>query len=360
MATLTLLFVAQRPAFLIAGSFLCAAHVFFNYWHVRINKNQILIFVFVCALFMPGLINMNHGLSPVFYFFSTVAVFFTAKAVAQYPPTVLLTAFRIVYSLAILAISWALYVYWEYAEPFGEVILGSSTNGIPSYLIVLQIGLTLSTYLVRGRLPVVSPLLTGAVAFFGNGRGSLIVAGLIVIASLFFNLVLTGALRSTKRIVYVALFFSIVVALVWKGEVLLDLLVSHTKLSVGLADTNRLEILDQYIGKLTPWSLLAGADYSGTVIESEYRGNPHIAYIRTHSFYGLPMTLLALTSPLFVFFGGKIWSARLLFFIFISLAAIRAVSEPIFFPALLDFFYFLYFFLYYRYARSMGEKRALS
>jgi hypothetical protein len=96
---------------------------------------------------------------------------------------------------------------------------------------------------------------------------------------------------------------------------------------------------------------LFGADYSGTVIEYEYFGNPHIAYIRTHSLFGFPLTLLVLLSPGFLLLARKALADKMVFFVFIGVVAFRALSEPLFFPTLLDFFYFSWFLMYLKQAR---------
>jgi len=346
IALIMLMFVLQHPVVLIAGSLICAGYAIYSYWPIGVKNGQLILFFTCLTLFLPGFIKPEHGFSPIFYAFSTVSVFFAAKAISNYSNYVFLAAFRIIFIFSILAIALILYAYWGHPEPFGEVIEGSSTNGIPAYLIVLQIGLSLCHFLVRGQLPLLSPILTGSVAFFGNGRGSLVVAGIIISVSFIFNLALNNKQSRARKAIFVFIFCLIVLILTQHGAELLDLLTSYTKLSVGLEDSNRLNILNQYINKLNPWTVFVGAEYHGTVIEYKHNGNPHISYIRTHSFFGLPLTLLAIASPLLVLFYKKPFKLRLVFFTFISLAAIRAGSEPIFFPTLLDFFYFLYFFIY--------------
>jgi hypothetical protein len=280
--------------------------------------------------------------------------------VTRKPPVVLLAAFRWMYWAAIVAISWVLYTFWGFPEPLGMVIEGSSTNGIPAYLIVLQVSLSLVTYLAHGRLPFVSTLFTFAVAFFGNGRGSLVVAAILIAATLVLNAIVVGRDKPQWRLAFRLGFVVVVFGIAIWGQELLELVTAYTKLSVGLVDTNRLEIWDQYARKIDGFTLIFGADYAGTVIEYEYRGNPHITYIRTHSFFGLPLTLLALASPFFVLLARKALSAKLVFFVFIGAAALRAFSEPLFFPTLLDVFYFSWFLMYFRHARSDLERSATS
>lgn len=352
LAMILLAFAIQLPIMLAAGASICASYALVHYRSACISNTQLLFFVLISALFIPGIINFYHGLSPAFYYFSTVASFFAAGAVTRHKPEVLIAAFRLVYWGSVVLILIILYKYWGYVEPLGMVITGSSTNAIPAYLLVIQIGLSLCNFLVHGRLPMFSPIATGAVAFFGNGRSSLVIAGTIIVVSLFFNLRLIGSMSRKHQIIFILILTSVALPLILNAQELSDLLFIYTKLSVGLVDENRLEILNEYWGKIEPWTFIFGADYAGTVIESVYLGNPHIAYIRTHSFFGLPLTILAMISPIFVFLSRKVLLAKLVFACFIGLAAIRASSEPLFFPTLLDFFYFTYFFLFFRYAPS--------
>lgn len=347
-------FVLQHPVSLIAGTLICAIYAFGYYRFAKIGIDHVLFYAAICMLFLPAFFKPYHGMSPIFYFFSTVSVFFAAKAVTQYSPDVFLGAIRLIYAFAVIAIALALYINWGQPEPLADVIPGSSTNGIPAYLIVIQIGLSLSNYLARGQMPLVSPLITGVVAFFGFGRGSLVVAALIIVISIFYNLLLINSASRSRKVFFPMFLVAAILGLSIGGDDLLQLLDSYTKLGAGLVDTSRLEIWEQYIDKINPWTLLFGADYAGTVIEGQYQGNPHISYIRTHSLFGLPIMLLALASPAFLFLSKKTITAKIICASLISMAALRAATEPILFPTLLDFFYFTYFFLFFRYAPDYG------
>ncbi len=350
MTLIFLSFAAQQYIFLIFGSFFCAFYAVVKYSSNCIRSSDLFIYALIISLFLPAFLKPNHGLTPAFYVFSSISVFFAAKAASYNKIETFLIVFRIMYALSIITIGIILYRYRDYVEPLGMVIEGSSTNAIPAYLIVLQIGLSLSNFLTHKQLPVLSAVTTGVVAFFGNGRGSLVVAGLIIIATLIFNAVAVS--RQRQRILHFTFLAVAATCLIIYFEEIFDFFYSYTKLSVGLDDGNRIEIINDYMGKMNLYSLIFGADYSNTVIDYKMHGNPHIAYIRTHSFFGLPLTLLALLSPALVFLSRKKMIEKAVFFVFIGLAALRATSEPIFFPTLLDFFYFTYFFLFFRYATN--------
>jgi len=353
-------FVLQRTPLLVAGTLLCAFYACASHLRSRISHDQLIAFILACALLLPAFFKTYFGLGPPFYFLSTICVFFAASALTRHPPAAFLVAFRVIYAVSVIGIAWALYVYWDLPEPLGEVIEGSSTNGIPSYLILVQVGLSLSSYLVLRRLPLLSPLLTMAVAFFGYGRGSLVVAALILFLSIVFDLSLLKFAGRVRRYALPLLVLVALAALAWHADELTELLLDYTKLGIGLVDVNRLEIWDQYVDKIDAWTFFFGADYSGTVIETERAGNPHISYIRTHALFGLPATLLALASPLAVFLSSKTWTAKLVFAGFLAAAALRAASEPILFPTLLDLFYFSYLFLFFRYAPHRPARRRIA
>lgn len=360
MTAIMLAFISQIQYLLVTGACLCALYSFSALSVQSLKRSECCLIVLSCTLFMPGFANPNHGLVPVFYFFSTVAAFFAAMTASRLHPLVLLKAFLWMYWASVATIAWALYTYWNHPEPFGMILEGVSTNGIPLYLILLQINLSLTAYLAHRRLPVVSTIFTFATAFFGIGRGSLVVAALIIAFTLIFNVFTSEREKQHGRKIPTLLIFLVVVIGVLRGEYLLELVTNHTKLSVGLVDANRLKILSQYIDKVDAFTLLFGADYTGTVIESLHNGNPHISYIRTHSFYGLPLTVLAILSPGLVLLAAKAFKPKLVFFVFISLAALRAITEPIFFPTLMDFFYFLWFLMYANHAMPTRVRPIIS
>jgi hypothetical protein len=351
-------FVAQMPAGIVAGTLALGVYALASGGFRGLRAEHWLLACVVLLLFLPAFVKPYHGLSPGFYLLSTVVCFFAARRFSDHDPRVLLAAWRVMFVTALLLVAAVLYIYWGEPEPFGLVIEGSSTNGIPAYLIIVQIGYSLAFFLQHERLPVWPTAATFAVAFFGNGRGSLVVAALLIVLTLLINLFARGQGSRVQRAAFLVFLALLGLLMLRFGGELIELVVAYTKLSVGLVDTNRLEIWDQYAAKLDASSLLLGADYAGTVIESEYRKNPHIAYIRTHAFFGLPVTTLALLSPFLALCIRRAWGHRLVFFGFIGLAALRAASEPLLFPTLLDFFYFSYFFMLFRHAPT--SRRTLS
>ena len=348
-------FVLQRPETLLFGGVLCAVYAASNRKSFRVKWSELFVVLIVALICGFSVLSFNHGLSPIFYLFSTFAIFYAAMHFNSSSIKELSLSLRIVFWLAIFAIGWVLLKYWDFPEPFGEIIPGSSTNGIPSYLIILQIALSLAVFLERKRLPITSPIFTLAVAVFGLGRGSIVVACIILTSSIVINFSLNQMTRTTRLAIMLLMALAVLIVLFVFGSyfdygLINDNLVGQTKFSEGLLDPYRAEIFDEYLSKLDYFSLLFGADYSGTVIATQYDGNPHISYVRTHAYYGFFGLLFVVFSPMLILLSNKKLLYKFVFLSFILFALIRALSEPLLFPTLLDFFYFSYFFMFFRYA----------
>jgi hypothetical protein len=346
-----ILFAMQSIYTLIAGTVLCVLYVTVSPHQTILTRNMLTIMACASLLFFPAFFKPYHGFSPIFYMFATLVNLASADKLARNSAHVLMRSFQATYWFSVFLIAIVLYRYWGDPEPFGRVIEGSSTNGIPAYLIVLQVGLSLTSYLATNRLPIIPALCTGVVAFYGAGRGSLVVAALLISGTFVLNLIPNDD-KLKYKFAYYGLFLVATAVLILYGGVLFDYISRYTKLSVGLVDENRIIIFRQYLEKIDTTSAILGADYSGTIIEYSYRGNPHISYIRTHSFFGIFVTIAAILSPTVVLFSKRRIHVTFVFFFLIGAVALRAYSEPILFPTLLDVLYFSYFFIFFRYAAT--------
>ena len=352
---ITVAFALQSPLTLIGGTLLCLLFVF-RYRHLLPLRSGVTTpALLVMVLFSPAFFKPGHGFSPIFYLFSTVVTFATAYVITRFSARTILFAANILYwSLAVVVLI-ILAVYWGSPEPFGEVIEGASTNGIPAYIIVIQLFLCTITNVVAGRAPILTPAITFMIAFYGNGRGSLIVGALLLLGSLVINL-FPRKIPLFYRATLFALSIAVMAVIIINAAEIVDYLSRFTKLSVGVTDYNRAGILESYLAKINPVTFFFGTDYSGTPIDFLYEGNPHISYIRLHSFFGIFPLLMAILSPAIIFFAKGGWMLKLPILFFICLALLRAASEPILFPTLLDVFFFAMFFIFFR-AREAAEVR---
>lgn len=361
LVLLIMAFVLQRSETLFLGGSLCAVYAIFSAKDFYLENDQFLAALIVLFLCSFAALSFKHGLSPIFYLFATFSAFYAAKHFSDLSVGKISKCLEIVFWLGIFGIGVVLWKYWGYPEPLGEAVPGASTNGIPSYLIVIQIALSLIVFLNVGKLPIWSPVFTVAVALVGLGRGSIVVS----VAILFFSIIVNFFLIKNKPLKKLLIFFLSVLCFVFlwlffefylNVDLFFDELIEGSKFSEGLLDPYRAEIFDEYIRKLDLSSVFLGADYAGTIIESRYDGNPHISFLRLHAYFGLAGLLLVVLSPLTILISDKRLLYKFVFFSFVSFAMIRAISEPIFFPTLLDFFYFLYLFIFFKYAPAIKVK----
>lgn len=357
LVALLFCFALQQPGSLILGAVLCAIYALVKWDFSPISLYQSLVIVFLILIFLIPVFRQDHGFVPVFYLFSTVCAIFAADRFSSFPLSHVRHCLEVVFWIAIFGIAFGLALNWEAAEPLGELIPGSSTNGLPSYLIVLQIALSVSVFLEKNKLPIFSALATLTVAIFGVGRGSIIVALLIVSFSFIVNYFV--AKHGAEKSISVRLFFGLIFLSATLGTVFytwhlgfMDEWIEGSKFSIGILDSHRGDMLSGYLGKMDVWSLLFGTDYSGTSINNIYGGNPHSSYIRIHSYYGFFGLLIVAISPVAIFFANKEFFSKCVVFVLVILVLVRAVTEPILFPTLLDFFYAFYFFVFWKHAPS--------
>lgn len=358
LLALLVLFALQQPEALAVGAGLCACYALVRWDGCSVDSHRLMIGLCVILICLVSVFRLNHGFVPVFYLFSTVSAFYAAERFCLSSLTHVRICLEVVFWILVVGIATGLALHWEAAEPLGELIPESSTNGLPSYLIVLQVAFSISVFLEKNKLPVLSAMATFVVAIFGIGRASIIVSLVILLLSIFVT-IFVGREHAGRKMFFGGLFVGFVflfVVLVLAGYTA-DFSVLHdwiegSKFSSGVLDSHRGDMLSDYMGKLGTWSLLFGTDYSGTSINTIYGGNPHNSFIRLHSYYGIFGLFLVALSPFAIFATNTRLACKCIVFVLVLLVLIRAVSEPILFPTLLDFFYALYFLVFWRHAPS--------
>lgn len=357
---LLVLFALQRPETLAAAGLLCALYAAFRTRLATMSFHILEIALFAALTLITAIaaleLGLNRGFSPVFYLLSTLSAYYAAKKFASSPLKRIRRSLEVVFWLAVIAIAVGLYLYWDAPEPLGEIIPGSSTNGLPSYLIVLQVALAIAVVIEVGALPVLPAIATFVIAVFGLGRGSILVAALILAFTCIFNIFFgrgpwSGKIFRRWMIVWLSGAF-IVCGYLWQAGIFNLHLVETKWAAMGLSDPHRATMLSDYVSKLDGWSVLFGTDYSGTSIEALYGGNPHNSYIRLHSYYGIIGLCLVPLSLFAMLASNKCASIKYAVFILVLLVLLRATTEPILFPTALDFLYFLYFFMFFRHSPS--------
>ena len=347
-------FAFQTPIAIASSYILTAVYILSEKKYITIKSDDTLVFAVGVLICLPAAANFNHGITPIFYLTVAPLIILAAQHFSKNEHEHIVLCLKYFYWIFVFAIAIGLAAHWDDPEPFELIIPGAGGNGLPSYLIVVQIGYSLTSYLKDNRLPISSSIATLLVAFFGLGRGSMITSALILLFSVVMNASISKQdRRFTFRAGVPALLF-IAVYLYNNYEEIrstLEILIESSKFSEGVLDEHRGRIISDYLQKIDIWAFVFGASYDGTSIVQYYGGNPHNSFIRVHSFYGIAGLIFVLTMPIFIAISNRLLTQKIMAICLISFALIRATTEPIFFPSTLDFFYFFYVFIFFRFAQ---------
>ncbi len=353
LSLVTIAFMFQKPETIALAYFFFAMYVFSS--KIKIARAHFIIWAFTSSIFVIAALSKNFGFTPFFYLIGTPALILAADKFASRPLTLVVNTLGIYYWLFCIATFIGIFINRDSPEPLEGLIPGTSTNGIPSYLIVVQVAYSLIFFLKYERLPILSSITTFVVAVFGLGRGSMVVGALILLFSIFMNAILS---KNNRRFIIffgsIASLLSILYFYINSEEILsmTEELLSGSKFAGGVLDEHRGLMIKDYINKIDIWSFIFGTDYADTSIEKYYGGNPHNSYIRAHSFYGLG-ALICIVIPIILVLGSSRFNLdKIIAIILILFALLRATTEPIFFPSVLDFFYVFYFFAFFRFSKK--------
>jgi hypothetical protein len=354
------LFIIQLPAAIASSYLIGLLFLAFSISSFELKSKYVQAYVLLLIFCLPAATTFNHGLTPLFYLiFSPSIAFFVIHFTGNTLEHVV-NVLRNVFLAYILFVAAVLFFNWGEREPFGAIFYWSSTNGIPAYLIILNIAYSIAYFLKYNRLPVIAAALTTIVAFFGIGRGSIVCGSLVLLLSIFVNLFVVKSKQDMALAPKIALILLIpALTLIYNHADLIsrqyEMIAEGSKFEQGVLDVHRGYMLSDYLDKLDALSLFIGTSYEGTSIDLYYRGNPHNSYIRVHSFFGL-FALFAVFAPLFLMLlSHKDRTQTIIIFLLVTVALIRAATEPILFPTPLDFFYIMYFVLYFRFARQKND-----
>lgn len=240
--------------------------------------------------------------------------------------------------------------------PLENMIFDSSSNGITSYLIILQANYSAYNFIVHRRASNVTALLTLIICIVGYGRGSILAGTAIVLINILSYITWKSYLSALMRIVSV-LSVVVLVALFYSNDIA-DFVEANTKIGSGLFDETRERMLNDYSGKIDTVTLITGADYEGTSINTDFRDNPHNSFVRAHHIFGLPYLLALALFPLALLRVKQDLSVKLFCAAMLIAVIFRSSTEPVLFPTVFDFYFFAFCFGLTGRATSRAEARA--
>ena len=355
-----ILFAFQRPYTLLSCYLIAALYVLFRWDYISISRSVLAYYLWAVCLCLPAMSLFNHGSTPfVYLLFSPILILFASLYANQSIIAITSSLSRAFWILAILTLS-VVFKNGDMITPLEGLIPGTSTNGIPSYFIVLFVALAISSLMSSGRIPVAASLATFVIALIGVGRGSIIVGAVLLLFSLSFRLTRSKMRSGYKSFIILSATLVLAAFTAYhfnEISIIYETIITGSKFENGILDEHRGRMISDYVAKIDGLPLILGADFIGTSIAERYGGNPHNSYIRVHAFYGL-WGVLCVFLPLLLVAVKKIdWRLKFPILFLIGCALIRASTEPLFFPSLLDFFYFLYFLMFYYHYHSLATLR---
>lgn len=222
--------------------------------------------------------------------------------------------------------------------PLTDIIPNSSANGVTSYMVLLQANYCIVNYAHMRRTSLLTALATLAICIVGFGRGSILSAAAIVVVGLACRFSL--ARRGRANLVALAILITGAYLAVRYAEQIHIFVSVNTKIGSGLFDVHRYRMINEYLDKIDAVTLWTGASYAGTSIVSEYNNNPHNSFIRAHYIFGVPYLALLFAIPPYLIHAAHARSVKVYAACLWAVVMFRALTEPILFPTLLDFFFF--------------------
>ncbi|NIJ63630.1 hypothetical protein FHR20_000561 [Sphingomonas leidyi] len=242
--------------------------------------------------------------------------------------------------------------------PLEDMIEGTSSNGITSYIVCLQINYCVANLHARGRAAPLTSAITFLICVVGYGRGSILAGTAIMLISLLF------AFRPLPRIYAIAttavLALGSAFLIAENYQLIYDYAANNTKLGNGLYDEPRAAMIEEYWNRLSGFNILFGASFDNTLIDRFFNGNPHNSYIRGHHFLGLFYILLMGLMVLRPLFSRISITEKAFHIAMLGTLLLRASTEPILFPTPFDVMYFSMFLLFGRPSQASLARRPAS
>lgn len=343
---MTGLLLSAIVAFALQSQWLLAAYMLIALVVLMVNIKQLgnmdgkvrifsLILIFLLTVILP--VSVFRDATALAHY-AVVLVSLGVAYVITRDPEMYLSASR--WSLIAVQLTIIIYLYFVGLDnfPLENMLPDSSSNGVTSYLILLQVNYSIVNFVLRRKTGIATAFITLGICVIGYGRGSILAAVGIVFLCVVFSLPQKSL---PFKIVYLLSIFGVGIgATLAFGEDIIGFIDSNTKLGSGLFDMARAQMTMDYVRQIDGVSFLIGADYEGTSIAQEYNNNPHSAYIRAHHIFGFFYLLLMLLMPAAIMWKGHVLSIKLFAGLMLVLLLFRSATEPLLFPTVFDLFYF--------------------
>lgn len=337
---LTILAIAVRHPAILVLQVISSAYVIYRNRAGLINigseeKMFGILIIFSCVAMLP--ISLLRNPNSAFHFI-TVFIGIISAAALVYKPDRFVGSLKIILSIYQFFILIYLFFFGAEEFPLDHLLEQSSSNGLTSYLICLQICYLIANICVFSRAGIITPAVTLWISTVGYGRGSIIASAMILAVALAYDALLTS--NRKLRAAYMLGFFVILGYLLYNYDSISSFIFENTKLGSGIFDVERYIINTDYWSRINGINILIGVDYKNTVIERFYNGNPHNTFIRAHNIFGIFYLASIGAAILFTFVKRSLDTRDVFIGTLILIMLSRAFTETFLFPTPLDAMFF--------------------
>jgi hypothetical protein len=316
---------------------------------LKSSYSLILGYVFIALVFVLMLFGFfstfwtgmrNYG--ALFVFLSSIGVAWSSLEykLSKY-------SFEYPFYLILIVTFWLIFLGYD-KNSFNDLLAVGSRNVYSSILLAFAFGYLFSRYYRGFQSSILLAILVLLSSLFLYSRTG------ISLSFVFLSLVLYQRLKFRVSVFISSVF--LIFAYVYIDD-LLFIIESYSNFTKGV-DSERYEIWHSYLSQLNGVDLFFGANLSeNSYISNYFKGNPHSAYIRLHSYFGVGLFLLI--SIIFLSLYLSFRDKRFLFFIISVVFLFRAAFDPIYFIWIFDYlFYPALFYVFFKryYARNSLNK----
>lgn len=279
----------------------------------------------------------NYGWSEYRSVF-TVFVFVSGLGVAWYAVEFRKTwvFFELPFFLFLIVTLWLILVEGYGAAEFNRILTGSSRNVYSGILLALASGYIFSREYAGKPISVTLFFLVFFISIPLYSRNGIFVSFVLLLCVLWRRSVLAVCVMGVVSLV----------VLVFGWEYFYDLVQSRTNLAAGL-ESDRYYIAQDYFSHLDLTGFLGGVDLTSVPMVEAFGGNPHSAFLRLHSFFGVSIFLFVFIVG--VSFFRLMLDRHYLLMVVLFLYLFRAVFDIFYLFNLMDFLVFpLAFYWYFK------------
>jgi hypothetical protein len=246
-----------------------------------------------------------------------------------------------------LTITGGLIVVGVDQHEFNKILAVGSRNVYSAILLAFAIGYLFSRK-IRGKATSITlAVVLVVVSFFLYSR-----TGLVLAFALFFMFVIGSGLVRPWLIAVGSLLVLLLFLVLFDAG---DFFTRHSNFEKGL-NSPRFAIWKSYLFDVEAFNLFFGYNLNSNKFIGEYGGNPHSAYLRLHSYFGVGLFFLLFFSLLSVLsiISGKRW----FFAVLLCCFYFRAAFDPVYFIWVFDYIFypFVFFIFFGPYCLVVDEK----